>query len=212
MIRRFLLSACLAALIVPGTALAQTAAQPASAAAAPATPAAPDHATFLVLDMERVATESSAMKSLTAQMDERRSNEAAAYNMALDQLESEFAPVREQAATMSDEDFQKAKAQFEERQTEIDTVLKSVQDRLNEAADKALDRFNAVATEAGQEVLKSHGADRFVDAANVLYVRKGSGYDVTDDILERVNARLPTLKADIPASSRKAGSKPEAKP
>jgi Skp family chaperone for outer membrane proteins len=83
---------------------------------------------------------------------------------------------------------------------------------LNAAADKALDRFNVVATEAGQEVLKSHGADRFVDAANVLYVRKGSGYDVTDEVLERVNARLPELKADIPASPKKAGSKPEAQP
>ena len=163
--------------------------------------------TFLVLDTDRVAAEATAMQAIYDQIERQKTVEAAAYNMALDKLEAEFDPVRAQSATMDAAEYEKAVKRFNEIKAEIDGVLKQAQDRLTAAGEKAIAQFNAAATEVGQQLLKEHGASRFVDGAAVLYVREGSGYDVTGEAIKRINARLPTVKVDIPAPAKTATPK-----
>ena len=62
-------------------------------------------------------------------------------------------------------------------------------------------------SEIGQQLLKEHGASRFLDGAAVLYVREGSGYDVTSEAIKRINARLPTVKLELPAPPKTAAPK-----
>lgn len=194
MIRSLILAATL---VLPLAAHAQT----------PPNTAPPASAGFLVMDGERLATEASAMKSVFDQMAKRRDVEAAAYNMALDKLEGEFDPIRAQSATMDAAEYEKAVTRFNEIKAEIDGVLKQAQDRLMAAGEKAIAQFNASATEIGQQLLKEHGASRFLDGAAVLYVREGSGYDVTSEAIKRINARLPTVKLELPAPPKTAAPK-----
>lgn len=188
--KRFLAIAAL--VLMPAAAMAQ---------AAPAETASASSA-FLVLDTDRVAAEATAMQAIYDQIERQKTIEAAAYNMALDKLESEFDPVRAQSATMDAAEYEKAITRFNEIKAEIDGVLKQAQDRLMAAGEKAIAEFNAAANEVGQQLLKEHGASRFLDGAAVLYVREGSGYDVTSEAIKRINARLPTVKVDIPPPAK----------
>ncbi|MGE0667313.1 MAG: OmpH family outer membrane protein [Sphingomonadales bacterium] len=186
---------------------------PLSAHAQPAATAAPVPATagFLVMDSERLATEATAMKSVFDQMAKRRDTEAAAYNLALDKLDQEFEPIRQSGATMAEDDYQKALKRYNEIKAQIDGVLKDAQESMNAAAEKAIQQFNTVATVVGQQVRQDHGVSRFVDGAAVLYVRPGSGYDATDEVIRRVNAKLPDIKVDFP-EREKAEAQTPAKP
>jgi Skp family chaperone for outer membrane proteins len=193
--KRFLAIAALA--LMPAAAMAQAA--PAETASA--------STSFLVLDTDRVAAEATAMRAIYDQIERQKTIEAAAYNMALDKLEGEFDPIRAQSATMDAAEYEKAVTRFNEIKAEIDGVLKQAQDRLMAAGEKAIAQFNASATEIGQQLLKEHGASRFLDGAAVLYVREGSGYDVTSEAIKRINARLPTVKLELPAPPKTAAPK-----
>lgn len=200
MIRSLILATVLA---LPIAAYAET--PPAAAPAAPAT------AGFLVMDGERLATEAAAMKSVFDQIAKRRDVEAAAYNMALDKLDKEFDPIRQARATMDPAEYQKAVDQYDGIRTQIDGVLAKVQDDMNKAGEKAIEQFNTVATMAGQQVRQDHGVSRFVDGSAVLYIRPGSGYDATDEVIKRVNAKLPDIKVDFPVRPKASAPEP-AKP
>jgi Skp family chaperone for outer membrane proteins len=198
MIRSLILAATL---VLPQAAHAQN----------PPNTAAPASAGFLVMDGERLATEASAMKSVFDQMAKRRDVEAAAYNMALDKLDNEFEPIRQARATMDPAEYQKAVDKYDGIKAQIDGVLQKVQEDMNKAGEKAIEQFNTVATMVGQQVRQDRGISRFVDGSAVLYIRPGSGYDATDEIIKRVNAKLPDIKVDFPERPKAAATEP-AKP
>lgn len=192
-------------------ALALPAAANADPSASSTTPS--DTASFLVMDADRLAAESTAMRSVFDQMAKRRDVEAAAYNMALDKLESEFEPVRKARETMDPAEYQKALDQYNSIRAQIDGVLKSVQDGMNAAGEKAVAQFNTAATLIGQQVRQDYGVSRFVDGSAVLYVREGSGYDVTDEVIKRVNAKLPSITVEFPPRAKPpAAAEPAKKP
>ena len=195
MIRSLILAA---ALVLPLAAHAQT----------PANTAAPASAGFLVMDGERLATEATAMKSVFDQMAKRRDVEAAAYNMALDKLDTEFEPIRQARATMDPAEYQKAVDKYNGIKAQIDGVLQKVQEDMNKAGEKAIEQFNTVATMVGQQVRQDRGISRFVDGSAVLYIRPDSGYDATDEIIKRVNAKLPDIKVDFPERPKAAATEP----
>lgn len=198
MIRSLILAA---ALVLPLAAHAQT----------PPNTTAPASAGFLVMDGERLATEATAMKSVFDQMAKRRDVEAAAYNMALDKLDTEFEPIRQARETMDPAEYQKAVDKYDGIKAQIDGVLQKVQEDMNKAGEKAIEQFNTVATMVGQQVRQDRGISRFVDGSVVLYIRPGSGYDATDEIIKRVNAKLPDIKVDFPERPKAAATEP-AKP
>ena len=210
MIRPIALFACLATLTLSATANAQA---PTPTAAPNDIAVAPGTAAFLVMDADRLAAESTAMRSVFEQMAKRRDVEAAAYNMALDKLESEFEPARKAKDTMDPAEFQKAQDQYNSIRAQIDGVLKTVQDGMNAAGEKAIAQFNTAATLIGQQVRQDHGVSRFVDGSAVLYVREGSGYDVTDEVIKRVNAKLPSITVEFPPRAKPpAAAEPAKKP
>jgi len=202
MIRSLILAAVL---VLPLAAHAQTPPNTTPNTAAPAS------AGFLVMDGERLATEASAMKSVFDQIAKRRDVEAAAYNMALDKLDSEFEPIRQARATMDPAEYQKAVDKYNGIKAQIDGVLDKVQEDMNKAGEKAIGQFNTVATMVGQQVRQDRGISRFVDASAVLYLRPGSGYDATDEIIKRVNAKLPDIKVDFPERPKAEPPKAAAK-
>jgi Skp family chaperone for outer membrane proteins len=210
MTRPVVLLACLAALGLSAAANAQT---PAPAAAPAQTAALPATAAFLVMDADRLAAESTAMRSVFDQMAKRRDIEVAAYNMAVDKLDAEFEPALKARATMDPAEFQNAQDQYNTIRSQIDGVLKTVQDGMNAAGEKAIAQFNTAATLIGQQVRQEHGVSRFVDGSAVLYIREGSGYDVTDEVIKRVNAKLPDITVEFPPRAKPpAAAEPAKKP
>lgn len=191
--------------------LAATLVLPLAAHAETPPAAAPASARFLVMDGERLATEATAMKSVFEQMARRRDVEAAAYNMALDKLDAEFEPIRQAQGTMDPAEYQKALDRYISVRTQIDGVLAKVQDDMNKAGEKAIEQVNTVATLVGQQVRQERGVSRFVDGSAVLYIRPGSGYDATDEIIKRVNAKLPDIKVDFPERPKAEPAKVPAK-
>jgi ElaB/YqjD/DUF883 family membrane-anchored ribosome-binding protein len=199
MIRSLALAAALA---LPFAAHAQT-------PAAPTPAAAPANAGFLVMNTDRLATETTAMKSVFEQMAKRRDVEAAAYNMALDKLNKEFEPIKQAKDTMDPAEYQKAVEQYDSIKAQIDGVLERIQTEMNTAGDKAIEQFNATATTVGNQILLERGYTRFVDGAAVLYIRPGSGYDATDEAIKRVNAKLPDIKVNFPPRQKADAAAPE---
>ena len=195
-----------AALVLP---LSAQAAAPAAPAASPI-PAG--SSSFMVMDTDRLATEAKAMQSVFDQLAKRRDVEAAAYNMAMDKLDKEFAPIRQQRDTLDPAEYQKAVDQYNGIKAQIDGVLARVQDDMNTAAEKAIEQFNAAAKAAGEQVRQAHGVVRFLDGSAVLYIRPGSGYDATDEVIEVVNTRLPDIKVEFPARPKPAPAPDLAKP
>lgn len=159
---------------------------------------------FLVLDTGRVATETKAMQSVFNQIAQRRDVEAAAYNLALDKLDKEFEPVRKAKDSIDPAEFQKAVEQYDAIKNQIDGVLAKVQEEMNAAGEKAIEKFNGVATSVGDEIRKERGVARFLDGGAVLYIRPGSPYDVTDEAIKRVDAKLPDIKVEFPARPKAA--------
>ncbi|MFN3232384.1 MAG: hypothetical protein ACE363_09525 [Alphaproteobacteria bacterium] len=162
------------------------------------TAAAPGRAMFLIVDYARIAEDATALKNLYAELEEARSRQAAAHNLTLDQLEETFAPYRLNRDQVSDEDYAQALKAFNDATAQMELSLSEIEAELNAAADAALARFDRVRQDVEAEIVAEYRVTRLLDRPAALYIRPESGYDVTDEIIQRIDERLPALELPKP--------------
>ena len=153
---------------------------------------------FLVLNSERVATEPKALQDLYAEIDAAMLRQAVGHNMALDALEAEYAPVIEAKKTLTEEEYQTALNEFNTGAAQLEAALVEAEQGINQAAEEALARFNALRVRLENEMLANYGAQRFIDSSAVLYSRPGMDLDKTDALIASLDAAMPTLSLDAP--------------
>lgn len=161
--------------------------------------AVPERAMFLIVDYERVGSEAAALMALSKELEEARTRQAAAHNLTLDKLEENFAPYRLNRADIPPEDYAEALKVFNDATAEMEATLAEVEAELNAAAEAGLAAFDAVRLDVEAELKAEYRVSRLVDAVAALYVKSGSVYDVTDELIRRIDKRLPILELPEPS-------------
>ena len=166
-------------------------------APAPAAPAAPTGLNILVVDVQSLLQNSKSAKMVRQQIEQKRAEYAKEISHQEDGLRQERDALQRQQASLSAEALQQKGKEFQQKVNELD---KSVQGKR-----QALERSNAEALEKIQEAMLKIITEIAKDRkANLVFQRSelvlfDQGFDVTDEVLQKLDEQLPTLTVNFVA-------------
>ena len=203
-----------------GTALAQQqpppAGQPAPAAPAAPAPAAlpPAGLSVMVVDVQALLQNSKAAKMVREQIEGKRAEYAKEISHQEETLRQERDALQRQQSTLSAEQLNAKGREFQAKVNELDRDV--------QAKRQALERSNADALQKIQDVMVKIITDIAKDRkANLVFQRSelvlfDQGFDVTDQVLQKLDEQMPTLTvnfvAPVAANASETGATPAAAP
>ncbi len=189
--------ALLSATTVLSSSFAQT---PAAAPAAPAAVAGPPLVppTVAVVDMQRVLRDSAAGRSIESQLESESRKFRDQVTQLQDQIKTGENDLRRQRAVMAEAAFNEQAQALERKRAE---AQRTVQDR-QEALQKGQgDAVNVVADNM-KDIVQQIAVERhlgMVLSKQVVISFSDKNMDITDDVVQRLNTKLPTVAVTIPA-------------
>jgi outer membrane protein len=188
-----------------GGALAQQPpANPPAAPAAPAPPATtgtpaapPTNLAVMVVDVQALLQNSKAAKMVRDQIEAKRADYAKEISHQEEVLRQERDTLQKQQASLTPEQLNTKGREFQAKVNELDRDV--------QAKRQALERSNADALQKIQEVMVKIITDIAKDRkANLVFQRSelvlfDQGFDVTDEVLTKLDEQMPTLTVNFVA-------------
>lgn len=170
-----------------------TAAVLATAAFTVSTPAEAQQnlARIAILEVERVLSDSTAGKAAGNQINELRKRYQNELQKAEENLRNEEADLVRQRATMSQEAFDERRRSFERK---VQDTRKLVQDRtgtIDGMMRDARDQIGRSALGVLEELMKERNFNVVLDRKQI--VATDPALEITDEVIARVNKRLPSI-------------------
>ena len=153
-------------------------------------------AVIAIVDMQRINKQSVAAESIRKQVQDHRTAFQAKINKLDGELRREEQELKRQQAILAPDLFAQKRQQF---QRKVSGVQRQVQDRVRE-----LDRVLAEAARQIQlalypifvELSKERGFDIVLNSTQHVFSRRS--LNITDDVLARLDERLPRVQVIIP--------------
>lgn len=176
----------------------QPANPPPPAPATPAEPAAiPSNLQVMVVDVQSLLQNSKAAKMVRDQIEAKRADYAKEISHQEEVLRQERDNLQKQQATLTAEQLNVKGREFQAKVNELDRDV--------QAKRQALERSNADALQKIQEVMVKIITDIAKDRkANLVFQRSelvlfDQGFDVTDQVLQKLDEQMPTLTVNFVA-------------
>jgi outer membrane protein len=183
----------------PRPAQQRPAAQPAPAAApaAPRQPAGPLPAPIIaVVDVDKIRESATAAKSVRDQLTKQQSayqDDIAKQENDLRNAEQEL---NKQRTVLSPEAFAQRRQQFEQRVAEFQRQVQARRKQLDDAYKNSMVQVNKVVVDVIQDVATQRGATLMLPRSQIIL--SAPAMEVTDEVLDLVNRKLPTVKVTLP--------------
>ena len=202
--------ALVGALTVLPSAFAQTpAAAPAAAPVVAGPPLTPP--TVAVVDMQRVLVESAAGKSIQSQLDTERRKIRDQITRMQDELKSQQNQFIRTRSVMAPEAAQEQQQQLQRKEADAQRTLQDRQEAFQKGESDAVN----VVSDNMRDIVQQIAAERHIG----MVVRKelvismaDKNMDITDDVVGRLNTKLPSVTVTIPAPGSVPAAAPEAGP
>jgi Skp family chaperone for outer membrane proteins len=175
-------------------------AQPAPAqppAAAPAPAATPQSLTVLVVDVQALLQNSKSAKMVRGQIEQKRteytkeiSHEEAALRAERDQLQR-------QQGSMSAEALNKKGKEFQQKVNDLDKSVQSKRQALEKSNTEALQKIQEVMLNIITDITKQRKANLVFQRSDLVLFDQH--FDVTDEVLQKLDEQLPTLTVNFVA-------------
>lgn len=170
-----------------------------------------------VLDIERILQQSAASKSMRPQIEKIRNdyrNDVKEQEGALRKAEQDLS---QQRAVVSADVFAQKRREFEDRARQAQTDVQERKRTIDEALGKAIDKIRGSTEEIARELASERKIDIILPRGAVFLAVQN--LDVTNEIMKRLDAKLPTVTVAMPGSQPAApaqrsgsSSKPAAAP
>lgn len=188
--------------------------QPPAPPAPAATPTGPTSLTIMVVDVQSLLQNSKSAKMVRQQIEGKRNEYAKEISQQEETLRQERDALQRQQSSLSADALNQKGREFQAKVNELDRNVQSKR--------QALERSNAEALEKIQEVMLKIITDIAKDRkANLVFQRSelvlfDQGFDVTDEVLQKLDEQLPTLTvnfvAPVASNSGQPGAQPAAAP
>jgi outer membrane protein len=200
------------ALLSATTALSSGFAQtPAAAPAAPAAVAGPALAppTVAVVDMQRVLRDSAAGRSIQSQLEVESRKFRDQVTQLQDQIKAGENDLRRQRSVMAQEAFNDAAQALQRKQADAQRTVQERQEALQKGEGDAVN----VVSDNMRDIVQTLAAERhlgLVVSKQVVISFSDKNMDITDDVIQRLNTKLPSVTVTIPAPGAAAAPAPAA--
>jgi Skp family chaperone for outer membrane proteins len=179
-------------------------------AAPAATPTGPTSLTIMVVDVQSLLQNSKSAKMVRQQIEGKRNEYAKEISQQEETLRQERDALQRQQSSLSADALNQKGREFQAKVNELDRNVQSKR--------QALERSNAEALEKIQEAMLKIITDIAKDRkANLVFQRSelvlfDQGFDVTDEVLQKLDDQLPTLTVNFVAPVASNSAQPAAQP
>jgi len=176
---------------------------------APAAPTTQPSLTIMVVDVQALLQNSKSAKMVRQQIEQKRAEYAKEISHQEEALRQERDSLQRQQSSLSAEALNQKGREFQQKVNDLDRGVQSKR--------QALERSNADALEKIQEAMLKIITDIAKDRkANMVFQRSelvlfDQNFDVTDEVLRRLDEQLPTLTVNFVAPTPVAAG-PAAQP
>lgn len=185
-----LLSRLSATLVIALTALAFT------LSTAPRSAAQEVPLVVAVLDVQQVLRESSAAKAIQAELDRQRET----YQAELAQQENELRVADQQLAadrpSLSQEAFMERREAIEDQVARLRRNIETRKDQLEAMFGRGMTQVRQALLEVAAEVARERGATLVLSKSQVVLA--SNAFDITDEVMQKLNAKLPEVSLAAP--------------
>jgi Skp family chaperone for outer membrane proteins len=192
-----------------GSALAQQppATPPAPAPAAPATPA---NLAVMVVDVQALLQNSKAAKMVREQIEGKRAEYAKEISHQEETLRQERDSLQRQQATLTADQLNTKGRDFQAKVNELDRDVQAKRQALERSNSDALQKIQEVMVKIITEIAKDRKANLVFQRSELVLFDQG--FDVTDEVLQKLDEQMPTLTvnfvAPVAANAGDAGGTP----
>lgn len=171
------------------------AADPPAAAAAPAGEklAAP---IIAVVDVQKIMQESAAAKGVQAEIEAQRDKYQKEISGLEDKLRSAEQELRKQQTVLSADALAKKRKEFETQVAEVQRTVQNRKRALDAGMGDAMGAVQKAMLEIIADVVRERGAN--IVLARHQFVIVDTKLDISDTVMERLNAALPKVAVNIP--------------
>jgi outer membrane protein len=177
---------------------------------APPAPGGQPALTIMVVDVQALLQNSKSAKMVRQQIEQKRAEYAKEISHQEETLRQERDALQRQQASLSADALNQKGREFQQKVNDLDRNVQSKR--------QALERSNAEALEKIQEVMLKIITDIAKDRkANLVFQRSelvlfDQNFDVTDEVLQKLDEQLPTLTVNFAAPVANNTTPPAAQP
>lgn len=172
-------------------------AQPQAAPAQPRQPAGPLPAPVIaVVDVDKIRESATAAKSVRDQLTKQQSTYQDDIAKQENDLRNAEQELNKQRTVLAPEAFAQRRQQFEQRVAEFQRQVQARRRQLDEAYKNSMVQVNKVVVDVIQEVAVARGATLMLPRSQIIL--SAPNMEVTDEVLDLVNRKLPTVKVTLP--------------
>ena len=166
-------------------------------APAPAAPAAPTGLNILVVDVQSLLQNSKSAKMVRQQIEQKRAEYAKEISHQEDGLRQERDALQRQQASLSAEALQQKGREFQQKVNELDKSVQGKRQALERSNAEALEKIQEVMLKIITEIAKERKANLVFQRSELVLFDQG--FDVTDEVLRKLDEQLPTLTVNFVA-------------
>ncbi len=182
----------------------------------PATAAAAPNLSILVVDVQSLLQNSKSAKMVRQQIEQKRGEYAKEISTQEEGLRRERDALQRQQPTLSQEALNQKGREFQQKVNELDRSVQGKRQSLERSNAEALEKIQGAMLKIITEIAKDRKANLVFQRSELVLFDQG--FDVTDDVLQKLDEQMPTLTVEFtppqqqPAAQPAAASTQPAKP
>jgi outer membrane protein len=174
-------------------------------------------ADIAVVDIQKVLQDAEASKDIRDQIKVQRDKYQAEITKEEDELRKSEQKLNEQKSILSAEAFKDKREEFKDKLTKAQRDVQEKRAQLDAALNDSIGQVQKAVFEIISDMAKEKGFKLAITTAQTLYSE--AGMDITDEVLKKLNDKLPKVKVTIkpvekaaaPAAEKAAPAKAEKK-
>ncbi len=166
---------------------------PTPAAAAPS----PQILTVLVVDVQALLQNSKAAKMVRGQIEQKRTEYTKEISHDEETLRAERDALQRQQGSISAEALNKKGREFQQKVNDLDKNVQSKRQALEKSNNEALQKIQEVMLKIITDITKQRKANLVFQRSDLVLFDQG--FDVTDEVLQKLDEQLPTLSVNFVA-------------
>ncbi len=173
--------------LVPGPAAAQQADAPKTGAIS---------LEIAVVDVQKILREATASKTIRPQLAKLKQEYRARFKKQEQELRAASQDLSRQRAILSPEAYEQQRKAFRKRASKVQREVQAARRRLDGALASAMRKVHRALRGITAKYARQEGIQLILPKSGVLLME--TRFDITDEILQRLNKQLPTVKLELP--------------
>jgi len=164
--------------------------------------AAPETLEIAVVDVQRILRDSAASRNIRPQLEKLKQDFQARFKKQEEVLRAANQDLNRQRAILSPEAYEAQRKAFRARASEAQREVQAARRQFDSALATAMRRVHTTLLGITQKYAQEKGIKLILPRSGVLLMKPS--FDITAELLKRLDKQLPSLKVELPPASATA--------